>query len=99
MDIRTRYPRLYFDANAQMERRAFAVVQGTLDDLRALGYTPNTAVGVRFTFVQEDEDENGEPDALIFHGTIVRSVRPGGFLILADDVGIRWLSELNPEDV
>jgi hypothetical protein len=98
MEIRTRYPRLFFDANAQLEHHAFAVVQGTRDDLHALGYTPNTAIGVRFTFVQEDAGVDGQSDALIFHGRIVRSVR-FGLLLQADEAGVRWLSDLDPDEV
>ena len=92
MKIRTAHPRLYFDANAELASRSFALVRGTLDDLQALGLTPEQALGARFSFVQEDAGVNGEPDALLFDGTIAHSAALG-FFALADPGGIRWLSD------
>jgi hypothetical protein len=92
MDIDTAHPRLYFDCNAHLAERSYALVQGTLEDLRAYGLTPEDAVGRRFTFVQGDEGPNGEPDALMFNGTIAHSPALGYFL-LADPGGVRWFSE------
>jgi hypothetical protein len=97
MKIKTAHTQLYFDGNAQLAERAFALVQGTLDDLRAIGLSPQSALGARFTFVQEDEGPAGEPDALLFNGTIAHS--PGlGHFILADSEGVRWLSEIAGHD-
>ncbi|MBN8738795.1 MAG: hypothetical protein BGP24_12740 [Lysobacterales bacterium 69-70] len=97
MKIRTAHPRLYFDANAEWASRSFALVRGTLDDLQALGLTPEQALGTRFTFVQEDVGVNGEPDALLFDGTIAYS-EALGFFALADPGGVRWWSDMRDAD-
>lgn len=93
MQIKTAYPRLYFDGNSQLAERSFALVQGTLDDLRALGQTPDSALGLRFTFVQEELGPSGQWDALLFNGTIAYSSALGHFA-LADTGGVHWLSEI-----
>ena len=97
MQITTAHPRLYFDGNSQLTESSFMVVQGTLDDIGALGFTLDSALGMRFTFVQEDEGPAGEPDALLFNGTIAHSPVLGHF-ILADSEGVHWLSELAVRD-
>lgn len=97
MKIRTAHPQLYFDGNAQVAERSFILVQGALDDLLALGLTPESALGMRFTFVQEDTGPAGEPDALLFNGTIAHSPLLGHFA-LADPGGFRWLSEIAGHD-
>ena len=97
MKIKTAHPQLYFDANAQLAERSFALVQGTLDDLLALGLTPASALGTRFTFVQKDTGPAGEPDALFFNGTIAHSPALGHFA-LADPGGVHWLSEISGHD-
>lgn len=97
MKIKTAHPQLYFDGNAQLAERAFALVQGTLDDLRTIGLTPESALGVCFTFIQEDEGPAGEPDALLFDGTIAHSPSLGHF-ILAGPEGVHWLSEISGND-
>ena len=97
MGIDLAYPRIYFDCNAQIGERDFALVQGTLNDLRLLGLTPETATGTRFTFVQEDAGTNDEPDALLFNGTIAHSAALGHF-VLADPGGVHWLSEITGRD-
>lgn len=92
MKIKTAHRRLYFDANARLAERSFALVQGMLDDLHALGLAPQSALGMRFTFVQEDVGPSGEPDALLFNGTIARSPVLGYFA-LADTDTVEWMSE------
>jgi hypothetical protein len=94
MQITTAHPRLYFDGNSQLAERSFALVQGTLDDLRALGQTPESALGSRFTFVQEEVGPSGQWDALLFNGTIAHSSSLGYF-VLADAGGAHWLSEIS----
>lgn len=93
MQIKTAHPRLYFDDNSQLAERSFALVQGTLDDLRALGKTPESALGSRFTFVQEELGPSGQRDALLVNGTIAHSSALGYFA-LADAGGVHWLSEI-----
>lgn len=93
MHIKTAHPRLYFDGNSQVAESSFALVQGTLDDLRALGQTPESALGSRFTFVQEKFGPSGQWDALLFNGTIAHSSALGHFA-LADAGGVHWLSEV-----
>ncbi len=97
MKIRTAHPRLHFDANSGLAPRSFALVRGTLDDLCDLGLMPELALGSRFTFVQEDVGENGEPDALLFDGIIAWNVTLG-FFALADPGGLRWLSDTSASD-
>ncbi|NYZ63427.1 hypothetical protein [Luteimonas deserti] len=97
MDICTPHPRLYFDANSQLAERSYALVQGTLDDLAALGLDPAAACGLRFTFVQEELRESEELDALMFNGTISHSPSFGHFA-LADEGGALWLSEFRSRD-
>ena len=97
MDINTAHPRIYFDGNACLAERSYALVQGALEDLRKLGLTPAAAMGSRFTFVQEDESPDGEADALIFNGTIAHSAALGHF-ILADPGGVHWLSQVTGQD-
>ena len=91
------HPRIYFDCNAQLAERSYALVRGTLEDLCALGLTPEAAMGLRFTFAQEDTGPNGDPDALIFNGTIAHSASLGHFA-LADPGGVIWLSEIARHD-
>jgi hypothetical protein len=93
MNIKTAHPRLYFDGNSQLAERSFSLVQGALDDLKALGETLHSALGSRFTFVQEEIGPSGEWDALVFNGTIAYSSTLGHFA-LADPDGVHWLSEL-----
>ena len=97
MQIKTAYPRLYFDGNSQLAERSFALVQGTLDGLRALGQTPDSALDSRFTFVQEEFGPSGQWDALLFNGTIAHSPALGHFA-LADAGGVHWLSEIRSHD-
>jgi hypothetical protein len=92
MNVKTPHPRLYFDCNSQLAERSFALVRGTLDDLQALGLTPELALGMRFTFVQEDAGPSGDPDALFCNGIIAYTPSLGHFA-LADPGGIKWLSE------
>jgi hypothetical protein len=93
MKIKSHHPRLYFDCNSQLAEGSFALVQGTLDDLQALGLTPETAVGMRFTFVQEETGPSGDPDALLCNGTIAYTPSMGHFA-LADSEGVQWLSKI-----
>lgn len=94
MDICTPHPRLYFDANSQLAERSCALVQGTLDDLAALGLDPAAACGLRFTFVQEELGDSDELDALVFNGRISHSPSLGHFA-LADAGGAQWLSDFS----
>jgi len=94
MQIKTAHPRIYFDCNSALAESSFGLVRGMLEDLQALGLTPETAEGSRFTFVQEDVGPTGQPDALIFNGAIARSATLGYFA-LADSGGVHWLSELS----
>jgi len=97
MRIDTEHPRLYFDCNAHLAERSYALVQGTLEDLRGSGLTPEAAMGSRFAFAQEDAGENGEPDALLFNGTIAHNPAFGR-LVLADPGGVHWFSEISGRD-
>jgi hypothetical protein len=93
MKIKSRHPRLYFDCNSQLAERSFALVQGTLDELQALKLTPESALGMRFTFVQEETGPSGGPDALVCDGTIACTPSLGHFA-LADPGGVKWVSEI-----
>ncbi|MFL6586668.1 MAG: hypothetical protein ACJ8GV_07245 [Luteimonas sp.] len=97
MDQHLPHPRIYFDGNAQLADLAYMLVRGALDDLRALGFTPEMAIGLRFSFVQEDVGHSGNADALTFNGTIAHSDSLGHY-VLADPGGARWLSEVTGHD-
>lgn len=92
-NIKAAHPRLYFDGNSQLAERSFALVQGPLDDLKALGEAAHSALGSRFTFVQEEFGPSGEWDAIMLNGTIAYSSTMVYFA-LADPDGVHWLSEL-----
>ncbi len=93
MEVTTKHPRLYFDGNCALAKNAFGLVRGTIADLKALGLTPQMALGSRFTFVQEDVGPSGKPDALVFNGTIAHPSTLGYFAQV-DQAGVSWLSEL-----
>ena len=88
------YPEIYCDLNARMTEHGYSLERrGSVDDLEKLGLTLSSAVGMRFTFVQGDADENGNPDDIMFNGVVVHDPK-WGYLALADGDGIYWRSQL-----
>jgi hypothetical protein len=54
------YPEIYCDLNAQMIEQGYSLERfGSVRDLKKLGLTLETAVGMRFTFFMDDGDEEG----------------------------------------
>ena len=78
-------PEVYCDLNARMTERGYSLERrGSVDDLKKLGLTPETAVGKRFTFYMDDGDDQGRPDDIMWEGVVVRDGRYG---ILAENDG------------
>lgn len=65
-----------------------------MDDLAKLGLTLADAVGMRFTFVQDDADEHGNPDDIMFNGIVVFDPE-WGYLAFADEDGVYWRSQIS----
>ena len=88
------FPEVYCDLNARMIERGYSLErQGSVHDLDALGLTLESAVGMRFTFVMDDADDDGNPDDIMFNGVVVHEAK-WGFLALADDDFVYWRSQI-----
>lgn len=88
------YPEIYCDLNARMTERGYSVERrGSVDDLAKLGLTLAGAVGMRFTFVQNDGDEHGNPDDIMFNGIVIHDPK-WGYLAYADEDGVYWRSQV-----
>jgi hypothetical protein len=88
------YPEIYCDLNARMIERGYSLERrGSVDDLARLGLVLADAVGMRFTFVQDDADEQGNPDEIMFNGIVVHDTK-WGYLAYADEDGVYWRSQL-----
>lgn len=88
------FPEIYCDLNAAMIDRGYSLErQGSVDALGKLGLTLEQAVGKRFTFVQDDADEHGNPDDIMFNGVVIHH-KQLGYLAYADGDRIYWRSEL-----
>jgi hypothetical protein len=88
------FPEVYCDLNARMIERGYSLErQGSVHDLDALGLTLESAVGMRFTFVMDDADDDGNPDDIMFNGVVVHDAK-WGFLALADDDFVYWRSQI-----
>ena len=87
-------PELVFDSNAHITKKGYVVTLGdNAARLERLGLTFESALGRRFTFAMEDCDERGEPDDLLFDGTIIRH-DVWRYLSEIDDNGFYHRSEL-----
>jgi len=84
----TSLPEIYADLSAAFgDDRYFATSYGTLEDLKKLGLTPETAVGKRFLFNSgADCAPDGEPADIMFLGTFVRDSEYGVVVKLEGDV-------------
>jgi hypothetical protein len=88
------YPEIYCDLNAAMIARGYSLERrGSVDDLAKLGLTLADAVGMRFTFVQDDADEHGNPDDIMFNGIVIHDPK-WGYLAFADEDGVYWRSQV-----
>ncbi|UHQ18315.1 hypothetical protein LVB87_08750 [Lysobacter sp. KIS68-7] len=87
------FPEIYIDLNAAMIERGYLLCRGSVDDLAKLGLTPADAVGMRFTFVQDEVDEQGNPDDIMFNGIVIHDPK-WGHLAFADEDGVYWRSEV-----
>jgi hypothetical protein len=90
----TSAPEIWCDFNGRMTERGHLPTQGTIKDLAALGLTLDAAVGLRFIFVMGDADKDGNPDDLLWNGTIVRDPT-FGVLLEGDEHGYYWRSDLS----
>jgi hypothetical protein len=89
------FPEIYCDFNARMTDRGFSLERmGSVEDLKELGLTLENAVGKRFTFFMDDEDENGNPDDIMFNGVVVYDPK-WGYLAVADDDDVYWRSQIS----
>jgi hypothetical protein len=85
---------IYCDLNAKMIDRGYSLERrGSVEDFARLGFTLAEAVGKRFTFVQRDADEDGNPDDIMFNGVVVHDPE-WGYLAYADEQGVFWRSQL-----
>lgn len=91
--LRHPHPEIYCDLNARMTEHGYLLTTGSVEDLTKLGLTLESAMGRRFTFVQDDADKNGKPDDIMFNGIVIRDEK-FGYLALADEDGIYWRSEI-----
>ncbi|WP_223786815.1 hypothetical protein [Marinicella meishanensis] len=83
-------PEIFCDLNAGVGVKSYRLTVGSFADLERLGLTPEQAVGMRFSFNGgADEDENGQPADIMFHGTVVKDDQ-WGYLAVADGKGIYW---------
>lgn len=90
------HPEIYCDFNAGMIDRGYSLERrGSVDDLKKLGLTLEQAVGMRFTFVQDDLDKHGNPDDIMMKGVVIYD-ETWGYLAYADDDGFYWRSQLRP---
>lgn len=81
---------IFVDLNARMTDNGFALANGSITDLAALGLTPEQAIGMSFLFNGgDDTPEGGDPVEIVFDGTIEEDER-WGFLAVADSTGIYW---------
>ena len=88
------YPEIYCDLNATTIERGYSLERhGSVEDLKKLGLTLESAVGRRFTFYMDDGNERGEPDDIMFNGVVVKDPE-WGYLALADNDEVYWRSEL-----
>jgi hypothetical protein len=86
-------PEIYCDLNARMTERGYLFTRGSVEDLTKLGLTLESAVGKRFTFVGDDAAKDGKPDDIMFNGIVIRDEKYG-YLMLADEDGVYWRSEI-----
>ena len=88
------HPEIYCDLNARMTHRGYSLERrGSVDDLAKLGLTLEQAVGMRFTFVQDDADEHGKPNDIMFNGIVIHD-SGWGYLALADEDDVYWRSQI-----
>ncbi len=60
------HPEIYCDLNGRVSERGYSLeLRGSVNAFEKLGLTLERAVGERFTFYIDDENERGEPDDLI----------------------------------
>ena len=81
------HPEIYCDLNGRVSERGYSLeLRGSVDAFDKLGLSLERAVGERFTFYMDDENERGERGDLMFDGIVVNDPR-WGYIALADDDG------------
>jgi hypothetical protein len=76
-----------------MTKRGYLLTRRSVENLTKHGLTLESAVGRRFTFVQDDADKDGKPDDIMFNGVVIHDDK-FGYLALADEDGVYWRSEI-----
>ena len=81
---------IFIDLNARMTGNGFALTNGSIADLAALGLTPAQAVGMEFVFNGGDDTvEDGDSVEILFEG-IIELHDQWGYLAVANSKGIYW---------
>jgi len=89
------FPEVYCDLNTRMTTHGFSLERnGSMKDLAKLELTLASAVVLRFTFVMDDEDDDGTPDDIMFNGVVIHDPE-WGYLALMDEDGTYHRSELS----
>ena len=77
------------DHGFSLERR------GSVDDLTKLGLDLRSAVGKRFVFSMDDADENGNPDDIMFIGTVQHDEEWGYLAVMDTPDDFFWRSHIS----
>lgn len=86
-------PEVYCDLNARLTERGYSLERnGSVADLEKLGLSLETAIGRRFRFYMDDANEKGEPDDIMFDGSVVKDPK-WGYLAMAES-DFYWRSQL-----
>ncbi len=67
---------------------------GSVEDLRKLGLTLEESIGMRFTFYMEDADDEGNPDDIMFNGTVMNDPKWGYLAVHDKPKLIYWRSQV-----
>jgi len=85
---------VYCDLNARMTEKGYSLERnGSVQDLKKLGLTLETAKGLRFRFYMDDAEDDGTPNDIMFDGVIIYS-NEFGFLANQESK-IFWRSDVS----
>ena len=89
------YPEIYCDFNARMTDDGFSLeTRGSVDDLSKLGLDLDNAVGLRFVFQMDDADDDGQPDDIMFIGTVKFDEEWGYLAVMDTPKDFFWRSQI-----
>jgi len=87
---------VYCDLNARMTDHGFSLERrGSVDDLAKIGLGLEEAVGQRFVFLMEDADDDGNPDDIMFIGTVQFDEKRGYLAIMDSPGDFFWRSQID----